>query len=121
MFGKQKTEIKGEMRDERMEEMRNVLAQYHLSDANEQTIKELQNYLNEDFVRFYTTFGMLPEKEKALKVFEIGANPYYLTVLMKLYTKYDITCANCFNDEDLSYFEKKQCMVYTGGVLKYLG
>lgn len=55
---------------------------------------ELANYLNEDFRRFVYTLGMVPEQNGQL--LEIGANPYFTTMLLKRFRRYDVHCTNYF-------------------------
>ncbi|NID04185.1 class I SAM-dependent methyltransferase [Luteibacter jiangsuensis] len=55
---------------------------------------ELANYLDEDFRRFVYTLGLVPEKTGRL--LEIGANPYFTTVLLKRFRQYDVHCSNYF-------------------------
>lgn len=93
-----------------------------LEDANDLAKKELRNYLREDFKRFCYTFSLLPEIEHEKKILEIGGNPYFLTAMIKKYTKYNIICTNCFNDEDASYYESQQTLISgrEGGGVKIL-
>lgn len=55
---------------------------------------ELANYLNEDFRRFVYTLGLVPEQTGSL--LEIGANPYFTTVLLKRFRQYHVNCSNYF-------------------------
>ncbi|KAG9581456.1 hypothetical protein KCV01_g15373, partial [Aureobasidium melanogenum] len=55
---------------------------------------ELANYLNEDFRRFVYTLGLVPDRPGQL--LEIGANPYFTTILLKRYRRYTIHCTNYF-------------------------
>ncbi len=87
------------------------LSDVTLEDANEAVDKELKNYLKEDFKRFCYTFSLLPEIDRRKKLLEIGGNPYYLTMLMKKYTEYEVTCTNCFNDDDTRYYESHQTVL----------
>jgi SAM-dependent methyltransferase len=58
---------------------------------------ELANYLDEDFLRFVHTLGMVPEARGRL--LEIGANPYFTTILLKKFRSYDVHCTNYFGIE----------------------
>ncbi|MDQ0010611.1 SAM-dependent methyltransferase [Luteibacter jiangsuensis] len=58
---------------------------------------ELANYLNEDFMRFVLTLGIVPEAGGRL--LEIGANPYFTTILLKKFRRYDVCCTNYFGIE----------------------
>ncbi|WNL45545.1 class I SAM-dependent methyltransferase [Dyella sp. BiH032] len=55
---------------------------------------ELANYLNEDFLRFVHTLALVPEGRKRL--LEIGANPYFTTLLLKKFRQHEIHCTNYF-------------------------
>ncbi|HVI53961.1 MAG TPA: methyltransferase domain-containing protein [Luteibacter sp.] len=55
---------------------------------------ELANYLNEDFRRFLYTLDLVPDQTGRL--LEIGANPYFTTILLKRFRQYDIHCSNYF-------------------------
>ena len=91
------------------------LSAYTLEDADEKAQVELRNYLKEDFKRFCYTFSLLPEIEKEYKAFEIGGNPYYLTALIKKFTRYHITCSNFFNDRDTKCYKAQQMLVRKDG------
>lgn len=96
------------------EEFWDFLSQMALSDADERARKELLNYLNEDFLRFCYTFSLLPDIDQKKKVLEIGGNPYYLTALMKYYSKYDVECTNYFNT-NLVFSTASQTMLSADG------
>lgn len=108
-----KIDQKLQLTDDQKEKLE-FLSQFALSDADERARKELKNYLREDFIRFYITFSMLPDREQELELFEIGANPYYLTTLLKEYTKYRVDCSNCFVDGELAFSKGLQVMVGGG-------
>src|ERR1700743_1612523 len=55
---------------------------------------ELAHYLHEDFRRFVYTLGLVPDVPGRL--LEIGANPYFTTVLLKKFRRYDLSCTNYF-------------------------
>ncbi len=92
-----------------------LLSDYVLEGINERAKNELLNYLREDFNRFCITFSLIPNKNKKLSVFEIGGNPYYLTLLMKKYSEFKVECSNCFNDEDVSFYRRKQILSSRSG------
>lgn len=94
----------------------NFLSPYTLEDADEKAQAELRNYLKEDFKRFCYTFSLLPDIEKEYKVFEIGGNPYYLTALIKKFTRYHIECSNFFNDQDTRLYKAQQVLVRKDGM-----
>ena len=94
-----------------VDDFRRYLENAYLSDAGPREKAELKNYLHEDFRRFCYTFSLLPDIHSPYRVFEIGGNPYYLTALMKKFTKYDVKCSNFFNDNDLSYYWASQTLI----------
>src|SRR4051812_40834516 len=47
---------------------------------------EMQGYVDADYRRFLHTVGLVPGGTG--KLLEIGANPYYTTLLLKLFTGY---------------------------------
>ncbi len=59
--------------------------------------QELIGYLNEAFNRIISTLELIPDKNDA-KLLEIGANPYFLTVLIKKYKNYDCSLVNYFGE-----------------------
>lgn len=64
--------------------------------------EEMQDYLKEHLLRILYTYSILPRGEGNL--LEIGANPYYMSLIIKNYTKYNLYCTNYFigenSDED---------------------
>jgi SAM-dependent methyltransferase len=59
--------------------------------------QELIGYLNEAFNRIISTFELIPDKNNG-KLLEIGANPYFLTVLIKKYKNYNYSLINYFGE-----------------------
>ncbi len=57
---------------------------------------EMQNYLNEDFKRFLITLSLLPHNEGRL--LEIGANPYYTSLLIRKFSNYQSEYTNYFHN-----------------------
>jgi len=51
-----------------------------------------------DYRRFLHTVGLVPNGTG--KLLEIGANPYYTTLLLKLFTGYELSLTNYFVDSD---------------------
>jgi SAM-dependent methyltransferase len=58
---------------------------------------ELIGYLDEAFNRIISTFDLIPDKKNGA-LLEIGANPYFLTVLIKKYKNYDCSLINYFGE-----------------------
>jgi len=55
---------------------------------------ELVAYLTGDFRRFVYTYNLLPANHG--KIYEIGGNPYFTSLLIKKFSQYDLTCSNYF-------------------------
>jgi hypothetical protein len=60
--------------------------------------EEMQNYLKEHLLRILYTYSILPRGEGNL--LEIGSNPYYMSLIIKNYTKYNLYCTNYFIGEN---------------------
>lgn len=54
---------------------------------------EMVNYATHDFRRFVYTYGLCPKDGKCL---ELGANPYFTTMILHTYTNLELTLANYF-------------------------
>lgn len=67
------------------------LSSFHLEDSPKQ---ELDNYLREDFKRFLYTLSIIPKG--CGKLLEIGANPYFMSMLIRRFTNYKLYCSNYF-------------------------
>ncbi len=58
---------------------------------------EMQAYCREDWQRFVYTLGLAHDhKGRAL---ELGANPYFTTILLQQFTALELTCANYFHSQ----------------------
>ena len=80
---------------ENPETVRAKLAEWRLADdAN----NELAGYLAGDLHRFLYTLHLVPEGEG--KLLELGANPYFISRLLKWYRRYELTLANFFDSPD---------------------
>lgn len=65
--------------------------------------KEIINYCTQDFRRFVYTFGLIEKASKGISAnkgicLELGANPYFTTMLLKKFTSHDYILANYFGD-----------------------
>lgn len=60
--------------------------------------KELKGYLEDAFERFMYTFDMIPDTHSNNNLLELGSNPYFLTLMIKRYKKYQIKLANYFGE-----------------------
>ncbi len=67
------------------------LISLELKDAPRQ---EMQGYCHQDWRRFVYTFGLVRDLEG--RCLELGANPYFTTMLLKRYTPLELTLANYF-------------------------
>lgn len=64
---------------------------------------EILNYCIQDFRRFVYTYGLVKEASKEMQVekgycLELGANPYFTTMILKEFTSYELVLANYFNE-----------------------
>lgn len=55
---------------------------------------EMEGYCNDSFRRFVYTLGLVPDGDGTL--LELGANPYFTTILLKKFRKYDLWLSNYF-------------------------
>ncbi len=66
--------------------------------------KEIINYCTADFRRFVYTYGLVREASKDIKngkgrCLELGANPYFTTMLLKKFTSHEYVLANYFGEK----------------------
>jgi glycosyltransferase involved in cell wall biosynthesis/SAM-dependent methyltransferase len=73
--------------------LRALLNSVHLEGA---PAEEMKGYVGADFRRFIYTLGLVPERA-GMKVLELGANPYFMTVLLSRFRDADIELANYFD------------------------
>jgi SAM-dependent methyltransferase len=59
--------------------------------------KEMENYCLHDFKRFLLTYGLVQDCRG--KCLELGANPYFTTMLLFKFTKLDLSLANYFGPD----------------------
>lgn len=71
----------------------NYLLHFRLNRSNN---NELENYLRQDFKRFIYTLNLLPSDQSKSKILEIGANPYFTSILLKKFTYHDLYFTNFF-------------------------
>jgi SAM-dependent methyltransferase len=60
--------------------------------------EEMQNYLKEHLLRMLYTYSILPRGQGNL--LEIGSNPYYMSLIIKKFTRYNLYCSNYFIGEN---------------------
>jgi SAM-dependent methyltransferase len=68
-----------------------LYASCELEDASKQ---EIANYWRQDWRRFVYTYGLTSQLQGSC--LELGANPYFTTVLLRLYTPLQLSLANYF-------------------------
>ena len=59
--------------------------------------QELENYWQQDWRRFVYTYGIVSGLSGTC--LELGANPYFMTILLKYFTELKATCANYFGPQ----------------------
>ena len=76
--------------------LRDYLSSFDVFAGNE---AEGRSYLNLAFRRFLITLSLIPPAAGShRRLLELGANPYFLTLLIKKFTDYDLTLANYFGE-----------------------
>ncbi len=74
---------------------------------------EMREYLREHLVRFLYTYSIMPRGEG--KLLEIGANPYYMSLIIKKYSNYEHYGSNYFiGENEESYRIQKAVHATTG-------
>ena len=72
-----------------------LLLSYLLSlRVDDGTAAELEGYCREDFRRFVYTWGLA--RDLSGRALELGANPYFTTILLREFTSLDLALANYF-------------------------
>lgn len=71
------------------------LSGFRLDDSK---TNELDGYLKQDFKRFVYTINLLPEACRDESLLEIGANPYFTSILLKKFTNYRLFFINYFGE-----------------------
>jgi len=85
-----------EVRLDRPDSLRAYLASFDLFAGKE---AEGIGYINLALRRFLITLDLLPPApEPGARLLELGANPYFLTLLIKRFHAYSLTLANYFTD-----------------------
>jgi SAM-dependent methyltransferase len=75
-------------------ELRDFLKSVLVADAPP---KEMANYCELDFRRFVYTYGLV--RDLSGKCLELGANPYFTTMLLRQFTQLELTLANYFGSQ----------------------
>jgi SAM-dependent methyltransferase len=79
-------------------ELRDYLKSVLVADAPPQ---EMANYCEQDFRRFVYTYGLV--RDVSGKCLELGANPYFATLLLKRFTQLELVLANYFGSDITDY------------------
>jgi SAM-dependent methyltransferase len=67
--------------------------------------QELENYWRQDWRRFVYTYGLA--RDLAGDALELGANPYFTTMLLRQFTRLDLTLANYFGPQFQAHVEQR--------------
>ncbi len=85
------------LRKQDEQDLKTYLAGFDLFVENPQ---EGMQYLDGAFLRFMLTLRMVPPipSDSKGRLLELGANPYFLTLMLKRFHRYELTLANFFGD-----------------------
>lgn len=86
-------ELRGKINRESLDQLRDYLRE---SIVTPEARTELFGYIEEALLRFVNTVCLVPERNGTL--LELGANPYFLTLCLKKFRRYDLELANFFSD-----------------------
>jgi SAM-dependent methyltransferase len=95
------------------ESLRSYLSSFHFE--GEAFNQEMRFYLEEAFRRFLYTLQLVPEGDG--KLLEIGANPYFMSLLLARFTSYELSYINYFGPAFAR--EDKQVLVGPDGPLAF--
>ena len=76
------------------------------------TSNELGAYLREDFKRFVHTLNLLPTNSAGKKLLEIGANPFFTSVLTRKFTQFRLFTSNYFGHNVESGLQTKRQILH---------
>jgi glycosyltransferase involved in cell wall biosynthesis/SAM-dependent methyltransferase len=96
------------------ESLREMLCSVQVEDG---PLEELKNYVNGDFKRFVYTLGLVPERS-GQTILELGANPYFTTVLLSKFRDARLHLANFFDHPEREG-KQKVTIHQTGEVVEY--
>jgi glycosyltransferase involved in cell wall biosynthesis/SAM-dependent methyltransferase len=68
---------------------------------------ELRNYAASDFRRFVYTLALVPTEPRMLDILELGANPYFFTVLLRKFRDARLELANFFGGDEAKGDERR--------------
>jgi SAM-dependent methyltransferase len=60
--------------------------------------QEALNYVHGALQRFLITLEMVPPGDQGQQLLELGAGPYFITLMLKKYRHYDLTLSNYYGD-----------------------
>jgi glycosyltransferase involved in cell wall biosynthesis/SAM-dependent methyltransferase len=96
------------------ESLREMLSSVQVEDA---PVEEMRIYVTSDFKRFVYTLGLVPERA-GQAILELGANPYFTTVLLSKFRDARLHLANFFDKPERE--GKQQVTIHqTGEVVEY--
>ncbi len=81
-------------RGETEQSLMNYLSQFYVKEDG--PMPERNYYLQEAFIRFLYTFQLVPAGASQGRLLEIGAAPYFMSLLLKRFTPYELTLVNYF-------------------------
>ncbi len=88
-----------QLRNEHEDEIREYLAHFDLFIGN---VQEGKDYIAHAFRRFMRTIEMIPPApEPDSQLLELGANPYFVTILLQRFHAYHLTLSNFFGEGHL--------------------
>lgn len=96
------------------DDLRALVSSVRVEDASPE---EMKMYVDADFKRFVYTLGLVPERA-GMTVLELGANPYFTTVLLSKFRDADLHMANFF-DQPGREGKQKVTIHQTGEVSQY--
>ena len=70
---------------------------------------EMENYWRHDWKRFVYTYGLIANASG--ECLELGANPYFTTLLLKFFTPLDLTLANYFGPNYFSAVSRQRVSI----------
>ena len=96
------------------DDLRQMVSSIQVEDG---PLDELKNYVDADFKRFVYTLGLVPD-DAGQTILELGANPYFMTTLLRKFRKADLHLANFFGSSERD--GKQMVTIHsTGEVIEY--
>ena len=83
--------------NETIDSILSYLKKFSIEDSNKESRSEIMQYLQQDFKRFLYTLQIIKNVNKKNGfLLEIGANPYFTSLLLKKYTNHELHFINYF-------------------------